>query len=358
MQRWREVAAEIAPGNEGFLEWTLDGTFREIGWDLKKDVLPALGDEVGVLVFPPPMGGMIPDIAIGVDFSNEEVFRKLLERVKALAAAGGGLGFQPVQVTETIEGFQVLAPLPMQLTFAVAKGHLFGASSPQLLKKVLTEWGADGAPSLLKDGPVFGQTLRGLNGGSNGNVVALGYLNLRAAVPPVYTMLPMSGVQLPKEWVDVTKVPDLQRLGSHLTGAAVGLRRDGDGITVDGFSPAGLLIPGTAWVIFEEMSRQRRWVRVAEAPAGPQPAGGKAALGINVMSSDGTGVTVLGFFQDSAAQKAGLKVNDKITGINQAVIKTIEDLRREVGKYAVGTEVKVTVTRGMFTVKLGRMVGR
>ena len=360
MQRWREVAAEIAPGNEGFLEWMLDGTFKEIGWDLKKDVLPALGDEVGVLVFPPPMGGMIPDIAIGVDFSNEEVFRKALERVKAMAAADGGLGFQPVQVTETIEGFQVMAPLPMQLTFAVAKGHLFGASSPQLLKKVLTEWGAAGAPTLLKDGPVFGQTLRGLNGGSNKNVVALGYLNLRAAVPPTYTMLPMSGIQLPKEWVDVTKVPDLQRLGSHLTGAAVGLRRDGDGITVDAFSPAGLLIPGTAYAIWMELSRKQRWARqvVAEAPAAPRPAAGKAALGINVMSSDGTGVTVLGFFADSAAQKAGLKANDKITAINQVPVKTIEDLRREVGKYKVGTEVKVSVTRGMFTVKLGRMVGR
>jgi len=360
MQRWREVAAEIVPGNEGLLEWALDGAFKEIGWDFKQAVLPAMGDEIGVLVFPPPPGGMLPDIAIGVDFSNEEVFRKLLERIKVMAAADGSVSFQPVQVTETVEGFQVLAPLPMQLTFAVAKGHLFGASSPQLLKKVLLEWGADGAPSLLKDGPVFGQTLRGLNGGSNKNVVALGYLNLRAALPPAYTLLPMSGIQLPKEWVDVTKVPDLQRLGSHLSGAAVGLRRDGDGITLDAFSPVGLLLPATAWVTFQETSRQRRRARqvVVEAPAAPQPAAGKAALGINVMSSDGSGVTVLGFFQDSAAQKGGLKVNDKIIAINQAVIKTIEDLRREVGKYAVGTEIKVTVTRGMFTIKLGRRVGR
>ncbi|MHC4135528.1 MAG: PDZ domain-containing protein [Planctomycetota bacterium] len=362
MQRWREVAAEVVPGNEGLLEHALDDAFREIGWDFKQWVLPALGDEIGVLVFPPAMGGMIPDLVVGVDFSNEEVFRKLLERIKTLVAAGVGVRFEPIQVTETIGGFQVFAPLPMQLTFAVAKGHLFGASSPQLLKKVLTEWGAEGTPCLLKDGPVFGQTLRGLNGGSNKNLMAFGYLNLRAALPQAYTMLPMmlGGAQLPKEWVDVTKVPDLQRMSSHVSGAAVGLRRDGDGITLDAFSPAGLLIPATAYTIYEEVRRQQRWARqvvVAEAPAQPQPAG-KASLGINVMSSDGSGVTVLGFFEDSAAKKGGLKANDKIIAINEVPIKTIEDLRREVAKYTVGTEVKVKTTWGMFTIKLGRMVGR
>ncbi|MHC5032452.1 MAG: PDZ domain-containing protein [Planctomycetota bacterium] len=362
VQRWREVAAEVVPGNEGLLEHALDGVFRrDLGWDFKQDVLPALGDEIGVFVFPPAMGGMIPDVVIGVDFSNEEVFRKMLERIKTLAAATGQVRFQPVQVTETIEGFQVFAPLPMQLTFAVAKGHLFGASNPQLLQKVLTEWGAEGAPSLLKDGPVFAQTLRGLNGGSNGNLVALGYLNLRKSLPMAYTMLPMmmGGAQLPKEWVDVTKVPDLQRMASHVSGAAVGLRRDGDGITLDAFSPAGLLIPATAYTIYEERERQKRWARavVAEAPAQPRPAG-KAWLGINMMSSDGTGVTVLGFSEGSVAKAGGMKVNDKITAINDVAVKSIEDLRREIAKYAVGTEVKVWVTRGMFTIKLGRMPGR
>jgi len=247
----------------------------------------------------------------------------------------------------------------MQLTFAVAKGHLFGASNPQLLKKVLLEWGAEGAPNLLKDGPVFGQTLRGLNGGSSENVIALGYLNLRAALPMGYPMAQMFGINLPKEWVDITKVPDLQRMSSHVSGAAIGLRRDGDGITVDAFSPLGLLIPGTAYTIYTEIERQKRWARavVAEAPAQPLPAG-KAGLGINVLSSDGTGVTVLGFFEDSPAKQGGIKVNDKITAINGVAVNTIEDLRRELAKYAVGTEVKVSVTRGMFTIKLGRRVGR
>jgi hypothetical protein len=361
VQRWREVAAEVVPGNEGLLEHALDDAFRqELGWDFKQWVLPALGDEIGVFFFPPAAGGFVPDIVIGVDFSDEAVFRKLLERVKTLAAETGQVRFQPVQVTEKIEGFQVYAPLPMQLTFAVAKGHLFGASSPQLLGKVLTDWGAEGAPSLLKDGPVFGQTLRGLNGGSNRNLIALGYLNLRASLPMAYTMLPMimGGGQLPKEWVDVTKVPDLQRMASHVSGAAIGLRRDGDGITLDAFSPAGLLIPATAYTIYTEVERQKRWVRqVVEAPAQPQPAG-KASLGINVMSSDGTGVTVLGFFENSPAKNGGLRTKDKITAINEVAVKTIEDLRREVAKYAVGTEVKVYVTRGMFTIKLGRMVGK
>ena len=360
VQRWREVAAEVAPGNEGLLEHALDEAFKEIGWDFKQWVLPALGDEIAVLVFPPSAGSMLPDFVVGADFSNEEVFRKLLERVKTQVAAGSGARFEALQITETIEGFQVFAPLPYQLTFAVAKGHLFGASSPQLLKKVLTEWGAEGAPSLLKDGPVFGQTLRGLNGGSSKNVIALGYLNLRGTLPLAYPMAQMFGVSLPKDWVDVTKVPDLQRLSSHVSGAAIGLRRDGDGITLDAFSPAGLLIPGTAYTIYEEMERQKRWARqVVEAPAPPQPQPvGKAGLGINVLSSDGTGVTVLGFFEDSAAKKGGIEVNDKITAINGVATNTIEGLRHELAKYAVGTEVKVSVTRGMFTIKLSRRVGR
>jgi len=361
VQRWREVAAEVVPGNEGLLEHALDDVFREIGWDFKQWVLPALGDEIAVLVFPPAAGGMLPDLVFGVDFSNEEVFRKLLERAKTLVAANSGVRFEALQITETIKGFQVFAPLPYQLTFAVAKGHLFGASNPQLLKKVLAEWGAEGAPSLLKDGPVFGQTLRGLNGGSSKNVIALGYLNLRAALPMGYPMAQMFGVDLPKEWVDITKVPDLQRMSSHVSGMAIGLRRDGDGITVDAFSPAGLLIPGTAYTILTEIERQKRWARqvVAEAQAPPQPQpAGKAGLGINVLSSDGTGVTVLGFFEDSAAKKGGIKVNDKITAINGVATNTIEDLRRELAKYAVGTEVKVSVTRGMFTIKLSRRVGR
>ncbi|MHC4550055.1 MAG: PDZ domain-containing protein [Planctomycetota bacterium] len=354
LQRFREVAAEIVPGNEDLLEKELSAALREVGIDLRRELLPALGDEVGLIAYP---GQFLPDVVFGLDLRDEKAFATILEKAKAMATQTGTVRIQPLRITDQVEGFQVLAPLPMQLAFAVHRGHLFGASNPQLLAKVVTEWGTEGARSMRKDDEVFPQVLRGLNGGSGDNVVLLGYFNLRVAFPQAYGMLPMLGIQLPREWVDVTRVPDVHRIARHLSGAAVGLRRDGEGVTLDSFSPAGLLIPGVAYALYEEYERQRRWRRqIVVQP----PRQGQASLGISMMSSEtgGTGVTVLGMFEHSPLKQAGIRVQDKIIGINEAKITSIEGLTRELAKYKVGQTVMVKVTRGEFQVTLVRAVGR
>ena len=317
--------------------------------DLEKDILPAFGDEAALFVFPPQMGP-VPQAVLGIDLRDEAAFRKLLVQAQQAAAAGGVARFAPLDLGEGIEAVQVFAPLPMSLCFAVHKKHFFAASSPELLKQVLLEWGSGGAKSLRADDEVFRSTLKGLNGESVDNLAALGYVNLRAAVPQVVALLPMLGTQLPPGWIDRTQVPDFNRLAKHLTGAAVGLRVDGDGVTLDAFSPAGLILPGTTWAVYEEQRRMAEWrarqaqVILVEADT--------PTTGIRTRSLQGDHVRIDALQEDGAASRAGLKAGDVVLAIDGVPVRGIEEMDKEVSRRAPGDEVTLTIRRGEETIEI------
>ena len=73
------------------------------------------------------------------------------------------------------------------------------------------------------------------------------------------------------------------------------------------------------------------------------------------------GVYVAGFSSNSSAQKAGIQMGDVITAVNEAKVKTGQELRGQLGRYSPGDKVNVQVYRNgaakNFTVELKNTEG-
>ena len=326
---------------------------RNAGLDLYKDVLPALGDELAIFIFPPKLGP-IPEVVVGMDIRDEAAFGRVLDKAKEALVATGDAKIEALSVTDKIKGFQVFAMLPVSPSFCVHRGHFFGASSPDLLKKVCENWGVEGAKSMRKDGRVFNAVLKGLNGGDSKSLAALAYINARGIAPIAFQFLPMVQGDIPEGWIDLTKIPNVPRMAAHLNGVALGLRNDAYGLTLDTFSPVGFIIPMT--VLGMAMDVRQREVRAAEAVRVVQARRG-ASLGTRVLRSGGNGVTVLGLFENGPARKAGLVNGDRIIALGGKKIATMEDLTKALEASRPGQKVRVDVVRGDatlgFDVELG-----
>ncbi|MCP4441056.1 MAG: PDZ domain-containing protein [Aureispira sp.] len=74
----------------------------------------------------------------------------------------------------------------------------------------------------------------------------------------------------------------------------------------------------------------------------------KPFLGVQ-FKSDGEGVIVTDVIENSAAQKAGLQKNDRITQIGGAEIKAIPDLLKAINQFKVGDEISINYQRGETT---------
>jgi hypothetical protein len=274
-----------------------------------------------------------------VDGRDEEALGRLVASVQA-RIPGDVATFQPTELAGGIKAVRVASRTGYEMTYAVHKRHLFLASNPRLLADVLASWGAEGSRSLLRDDPTLPSVLKALTGGDSTKLAALGYLNLRGCGMEALKTLPMWRGQLPADWLDQDGIGAIGRIPNHLTGAAIALSHDKDGLVLDCFSPVGLLVPSIAWGIAIE--RQQVIMRQV---AIPQRAGtGKATLGITAKASDGTGVKVLGLGA-GAAGTGGLLQGDKVVGIDGIEIATMEDLDRELAKKKPGEIAQVRIRR-------------
>ena len=97
--------------------------------------------------------------------------------------AAFGAEFEDVQLADGLTGTQIANPnLPLPLTYAVAKNHLFLSTNPERVVEALTKWGTADSKSLAKDGDVFSSVLKGLTGGGADNLAGLLYVNVRGAL--------------------------------------------------------------------------------------------------------------------------------------------------------------------------------
>ena len=363
VDRLGKVAADIFPGTKELLIKGMDaGIKRETGFSLVDDILPALGDEVALILYPPPGVGLpIPEFVFGLDIGNEEPFKKILEHVKGLVVESGAARFAPIDLGEGVEAFQVFAAVPIAPpVFALHKGHLFGASSPDLMKKVVSTWGVEGAQTLAKDGPLFRKIHNGLNGGDNKSLIALLYLNVNAAIPHAMQMMQMFAGQIPAGWVDLSRMPTAETIQKYVSGLAFGIRRDGDGITFDAFSQTGVSMTGAALGMVYAIEQQERMMREFEAARVRQAAQdpNAAVVGINIAQSDGNGITVLGVSENGPAEVGGLKPNDKIVAVDGVAVGWPVDLHKELLKRKPGETVKLSVVRGQETLEITVNLGR
>jgi hypothetical protein len=304
-------------------------------------VLPALGDEASVVVYPAGVNEILPRFVVGIDGRDEAALGRLAAKIQALTPAEYAT-FAPADLGGGIKAVQVLAASGYDAHFAVARRHLFLASSPALLREVLTQWGAEGRSSLLRDDPMLPQVLRATNGGDTASLAALGYVNLRACALEVLKALPLWGPALPEDWFDVKGIGGVNRIPGHLTGMAVALRHDKQGISLDCFSPVGLLVPAAAASLLGSAPEGPRVV-IIETPA--REGTGRASLGLE-KTSEGGGVKVLGLAPQGAAARGGLRQSDRIVVFDGVAIATKADLDREVAKRRPGQTVEVTIRRG------------
>jgi hypothetical protein len=341
-ERILAFCADVVPGNEEEIDREITREFVPPGLDLVNGVIPALGDEIALLVYPARGSEMFPGFVLGADARDEDALARLVAAAQE-SVPEAVARFQPVELPEGIRATRVMAATPYDIHFAVHKRHFLLASSPKLLGEAAAKWGAEGAPSLVRDDPVLPLVLKALNGGDAGSVAALGYINLRGCGAEALKSQMMWGQFLPREWLDPRGAGEMRRIPNHLTGAAIALRHDKDGVILDCFSPVGILAP--AAVAGAAIAREPQWRQQAVA-APPRPGTGRASLGITTKSSDGTGVKVLGLAAGGAAAGAGLCQGDKVIGFDGVAIATMEDLDRELAKKKPGETAEVRVRRG------------
>lgn len=349
--RIRAFVSDVLPGNEDEIEREIA---REMprGLDLVADVLPALGDEAAVVAYPAGANEILPRFVVGVDGRDEAALARLAAKIQALTPAEYAT-FAPVELEGGIKAVQVVATGGYDAHFAVHKRHLFLASSPALLREVLTQWGADKRPSLLRDDPMLSQVLKAANGGDAASLAALGYVNLRACAGEALKALPLWGPALPAEWFDVRGIGEGRRIPGHLTGAAVAFRHDKEGVSLDCYSPVGLLVPAAIGSLLAAPAGGMEVVIIYP----PRRVGtGRASLGLEKVSGGG-GVKVLGLAPDGAAARGGLRQGDRVVAIDDVPVATKEDLDREMAKRRPGETVEVKIRRGddemLVTVELG-----
>ncbi|HEX5135387.1 MAG TPA: PDZ domain-containing protein [Planctomycetota bacterium] len=353
-ERLLAYCAEIVPGNEGEIDREISRELSPPGMDLVKDVIPALGDEFSVFVYPARGSEVFPGFVVRTAARDEEALARLVAAVQATVPADVAL-FQRVELAEGVHATRVSARVPFGLHFAIHKGQLLFASGDKLLVEAATKWGEDAGPRLLRDDAMLPMVLKSLNGGDAGSLAALGYVNLRGCGTEALKALPMWGQFLPQEWFDFRGAGELHRIPDHLTGMAVALRHNKDGVALDCFSPTGVLAPAVAAAIAFSGAE------VVQVAVPQRAAAGKPTLGITTKTSDGTGVKVLQLVAQGAAAAGGLQQGDKIIAFDGVAIATMEDLDRELGKKKPGETAQVKVRRGdgevVLPVELGEEEG-
>ncbi|MCK6458409.1 MAG: PDZ domain-containing protein [Planctomycetes bacterium] len=340
-ERILAFCADVVPGNEAEIDREITREFTPPGLDLVNGVIPALGDEVALLVYPARGTEMFPGFVLGADAKDEEALARLVAAVQGMVPEAVAR-FAPADLPEGIRAVRVMAAMPYDIHFAIHKRHFLLASSPKLLGEAAAKWGAEGEPRLVRDDAVLPLVLKAVNGGDTKGLAALAYVNLRGCGAEAMKAQMMWGQFLPREWLDPRGMGEMRRIPNHLTGAAISLRHDGDGLVLDCFSPVGLLVP--AVVAGTMFAQQPQWQQAVPAP--PRPGTGRPSLGVTTKSSDGTGVKVLGLAPGGAAARGGLRQGDKVIGLDGVQVATMEDLDRELAKRKPGEIAQVRIRRG------------
>ncbi len=244
-RRFVELTGTLLPGVETRLEPLAAAGLQRAGLDLRADLFEALGDEASLVLFAPAMIAAPPDWVMLVKVKNEERAAGLLDKVETmLGNADAPIEFRPTEIGDgiparriLIKGVPILPP-----TLAVHHGWMVCASRPNLITEAVDGWGSDPQATLAGGSEAFQKTLRGLAGGESGNISLLAWFNLRQIVPLAFTA---AAGMIPPEFADAAYAPGADEIAPFFSGAAIAVRHDNRAVTLDTFSPFGVLIPGT-----------------------------------------------------------------------------------------------------------------
>ncbi len=248
--RVKEVMGTLLPGTENRVEPLLAASLQRSGLDLRGDLLEALGDEVSLVLFAPPVPVAPPDWVVLVKLKDEQRAQGLLDKLEPLLVEEGiGVRFHPLEIGDgipaqriLIEGLPLLPP-----TLAIYHGWLVCASRPKLIPESVDQWGRDPDATLARGSDSFNRCLRGLVNGKGRCICMLAWLDLHQVVPLIFTA---AVGMIPPEFADTAHAPGPDEIAPFFSGAAFAVRHDDRTVTFDTFSPFGVLVPSGIAALF------------------------------------------------------------------------------------------------------------
>ena len=247
MDRVQKLLARTAPriGPDVLAELDTEGPG---GHDLFEDVLPALGSELSIAVSP-PKSGMVPNLILSVDIRDPKKFAAILETAKSMAQQGGDVVVKPLPLKGGAEGFALqIDEAPIQPAFCVRGNRLYGAVSPLTLKSYVYRHLESGDRKTLgESGSALPRVVEAVSGGRTELPALLVALDLERAIPFIYdSAAPFLSGALDESGtgLDAAMLPMSETLQPHLSGIGAAISRGDDGISIDLFSPTGLLTLG------------------------------------------------------------------------------------------------------------------
>ena len=244
--KFAKVAEELFPGSGAALERGLGEANRELGMDLRQELLAAFGNEIGLYLTAPGNGSMIPDGMVMLRIGDRQQFEKVLMRAVDEATKAGQVSFAEMKsLPDGAKGWTVtIDGAPVQPAFAVTNDTFCIAKDPLALKKALRDLHG-GAKTCAADNESLQRGLSGAIGAQSADGLSLlVFADLRRAIEIGYGFVPMvaGGIkQASGGRLDTALLPEPDVISRHFSGLVVAGRSDQHGLMLSAFTPCGLL---------------------------------------------------------------------------------------------------------------------
>jgi hypothetical protein len=246
VEKLGKVSEELFPGSAAAYEKGLAQASQAMHLDVRKELLAALGNEIGLYVIPPGHGSMIPDGMLLLRIGDREQFGKVLERGFAESKENGGPSFTEIgSLPEGVKGWNVaIEGAPVQPAMAIVGDTLCVAPNVIALKSALKTMKA-GLPKTVADNESLQRGLAGATGSKSANGLSLlVFADLRRAVELGYDFVPMFASQMGQATggkLDAANLPEADVVARHFSAIVVAGKSDQKGLTFSTFTPCGLL---------------------------------------------------------------------------------------------------------------------
>lgn len=279
VDKFAKVTEELFPGSGAAFEKGLGQANREIGMDVRQELLAALGNEIGIYLTSPGGGAMIPDGLVMVKVGDRQQFEKLLARGIDEATKGGQVSFSEMKgLPEGAKGWTAtIEQAPVQPAFALTNDTFCIAKDPLALKKALRDL-QGGAKSCAADNENLQRGLNGAVGAKSADRLSLLLFgDLRRAVEIGYGFVPMVAGEMKRATggkLDPAALPDAEVISRHFSSIVIAGRSDERGLMLSAFTPCGIpaLVAGAALAAQHHMREPLASSVTTSEIATPKPA--------------------------------------------------------------------------------------
>lgn len=211
-------------------------------FSLLNDLVPTFGDEIS-LALGPSNNPIVPDALFTLELRDPARFQKVLDYARS-AGAEQGVELRPLPLADGREAFSLIVQgAPFQPAFVVDGNRLIGAISGYALRSAIARNQGKATDSLADD-PGLASLRRAMAGCSPKAAALWLHLDLSKVLPSLYEM---GAVALPgliaEEGLplDAAQLPLAETITPYLKSIALAIHCDEGGLSIDAFSPMGLL---------------------------------------------------------------------------------------------------------------------